>query len=699
VITANAALLKASVSAVVNISSSNGPGTSFTIVFSVSTILVSVTPNTVAITIQPGAMQHFSSQFQALNATANRPYPGLPTEITKSDPNPAEPNTPWLTLDTPAGTFGLVGSTDDYGNFGFMVDARKIAASSTPLTAALAVDCYNCPNKPSVMLSVTVQSLGPALTFLSPQLSLNAVAGQISVGQPLVLASRDGTPLSYTAHGPSWLQIGPPTGTVATDPAQLLVGVDGTQLSAGQKNATLTFSCVAQAACASVSIPVTVSVAPSTVNEVAAHLADGNGWRTELVLVNDGQIPASYTVNFVGDNGSPLSTSVVNQGKSASFAGVIPVGGSRTLQSDGSPATTQSGWAQISSMQGVSGLAIFQSNLQPQLQEAAVPLQYAGAAQLMFPYNNDAGSVTGVAIAAPGGSQQSIAPVQRNPGGQPFAADPPWPIPANGHNDWIFPADFGQGVAEIDSPNGSPIYGLGIRFSNFHFTSIDGVRPAFPSTKIVPQVVDEATARTTFMLVNTDVVPATFTINFWADNGTALRLPFTDGTSASTITNTIPVGGSQVIQTLGANTLPASVEGWAEVISAQSLGGTAVFSYQATGQEAAVPLQPRGGNSMVLPFDNAAGQVLGIAVANVDAAQDATVTETIRDENGTPLSQRIFPVNHHQHTAFLLGSPAGIPASVPRGVVQYDSNVEVYVLGIRYNGGAFTTVRPLNILQ
>jgi hypothetical protein len=659
--------------------------------FNVMGIDVSITPSSAAITIVPGTMQYFSNQFHVADPTTGMPWPSLATLITASDPNPAGANIPWLTLDA---------QTDTFGNFGFTVDARKIPASPTPLNATLVANCFTCL-RPTAMVSVTVQI---GLTLLSQQLSFNVVTGQMSAAQSLVLASGDGTPLSYVASGPSWLQINQPTGTVASNPVQLLLSVDGAQLFPGQKTATLTFSCTSLTTCAPVSIPIDVSVAPGTVNEVAAHLADGNGWRTELVLVNDGQVPASYTVNFVGDNGSPLSINMVGQGKNASFTGTIPVGGSNTLQSDGSPAQTQSGYAQISSMQGVSGLAIFQSSLQPQLQEAAVPLQYYGATQLMFPYNNAAGSVTGVAIAAPGGPQQSIVAVQRSPTAQASTTDSPWPIPANGHNDWIFPVDYLQGVAEIDSPSGTPIYGLGIRFSNFHFTSIDGVRPAFPSTRIVSQVVDEATARTTLLLVNTDTQPATFTINFWADDGTPLTLPFTDGTSASTVTSTtpIPVGGSQVIQTLGANTLPASVEGWAEVISTQSLGGTAIFSYQATGQEAAVPLQPRGGHHMVLPFDNASGQVLGIAVANIDPTQDATITETIRDENGvygTQISQRTFNLAHHQHTSFLLGSPAGIPASIPRGVVQYDSNVEVYVLGIRYNGGAFTTVRPLNILQ
>jgi Viral BACON domain len=687
-ITANAGkLANNNYSAIVTIGASSGTGTSFTVEFAVSGISISVTPATAAIAVAPGTKQYFPKQFQVINNLGGSPAAGLPPAITSSNPSST-----WLIPDA---------ATDGAGFFGLTVDATGMTASATPLTAALTVGCNGAPClQPSVTVSVTVE---PALTlFGAPSLSFSATTGQVSGSQTLVLGSVGASSLPFTTVGPSWLQVSPSVGTVSTTGTQLFISVDATQLTDGAKVATLTFACTGSTPCQGASIQVNVSVAAATVNQVAAHLADGNGWQTELVLVNNGQVPASYTVNYVADSGKPLTTTIIGQGKNSSFSGLIPVGGSQTLQSDGSPPQTVSGWAQISSMQGVGGLAIFRSSLQPQIQEAAVPLQFSGSPQLIFPYDNSQGSVSGLAIAAPGSSQQqSIAAVQRNLTGQASTPDAPQIIPPNGHNSWVLPTDFPQGVAEIDSPTVAPVFGLGIRFNNFRFTSIEGVRAAPAAIKIVSQVVDGATARTTFLLVNTDTVPASFTINFWADDGTALTLPLSDGTSASSVTGVIPVGGSQIVKTLGANSAPPSVEGWAEVISNQSLGGTAVFAYQGTGQEAAVPLQPRGGSSMVLPFDNGAEQVLGVALANTSTSQDATVTETIRDEHGNQIARRQFTLAHHQHESFLLGSniSGGIPSSAARGVVQYDSDVELYVVGIRYNGGAFTTVRPVNLLQ
>jgi hypothetical protein len=191
-------------------------------------------------------------------------------------------------------------------------------------------------------------------------------------------------------------------------------------------------------------------------------------------------------------------------------------------------------------------------------------------------------------------------------------------------------------------------------------------------------------------------------VNFWQDNGTAFAVPQVNGQAQPTITATIPVRGSYTIETAG--TATDTTEGWAEVLSSQSVGGTAIFA--SGGQEAAVPFLTSGGAKLLLPFDVGGGLALGVALANNSLTQDATVSFTVRDEsNNTIVMQAVdaggkpvagtVSLPRHQHSVLLFGSPpTGVTGQ--RGVIEFDSpGVPIFVLGIRANNGAFTSMRAL----
>jgi hypothetical protein len=345
---------------------------------------------------------------------------------------------------------------------------------------------------------------------------------------------------------------------------------------------------------------------------VFSHLADGGGWQTSITLVNLDLVPAAFIVKFWGDNGTPLAPSPAGSGQLSTVSGMIAVGGSRTIQSDGSPPATSMGWAQVSSAQAIGGTAIFRSTATGQ--EAAVPLLNNGSTRLLFPFDNNSGLTTGIALAAPAGSAGGLLTL-RNQQGQTISAEPPISVPANGHAAFLLPARSTQpqdlrGVAEFTSSN-APIFGLGIRSNQGAFTSVDAVMPEKPSTKTITHIADGGSWKTTIILVNSDTAPASFTLNCWKDDGTALPvLPDGSGRQAA-MTGTIPAGGTQTIETsgLGADV----VTGWAEVLSGQPVGGTAIFRLQSNGQEAAVPLLSSGGRRVVLPFERGPGLALGIA--------------------------------------------------------------------------------------
>lgn len=153
----------------------------------------------------------------------------------------------------------------------------------------------------------------------------------------------------------------------------------------------------------------------------------------------------------------------------------------------------------------------------------------------------------------------------------------------------------------------------------------------------------------------------------------------------------IPAGGSRSIETAG---IAASAStGWAEVFSNQSVGGTAVFQWQSNGQEAAVPFLSSGGSKLVFPFENGQDLALGVALVNPSPTQDTAISATIRDEFGNIVpGGNSFILPKHQHTSFV----PSIPSGTNRGTVEFNSVItEIQGLGIRFNSGAFTSVRAL----
>jgi hypothetical protein len=133
------------------------------------------------------------------------------------------------------------------------------------------------------------------------------------------------------------------------------------------------------------------------------------------------------------------------------------------------------------------------------------------------------------------------------------------------------------------------------------------------------------------------------------------------------------------------------------VTSSQAVDGTAIFRYDPSGQEAAVPLLTSAGTALEIPYQVGSGLSLGVALANPSSTQTANITEVIRDENGNQLSSRMLTLAPQSHTAFNPAFPANTTGG---GVVEYSSNVSIYGLGIRSapegSGMAFTSVRAID---
>jgi hypothetical protein len=88
---------------------------------------------------------------------------------------------------------------------------------------------------------------------------------------------------------------------------------------------------------------------------------------------------------------------------------------------------------------------------------------------------------------------------------------------------------------------------------------------------------------------------------------------------------------------------------------------------------------------------------LGVALANPSGTQDTIVSVTLRNENGVVISNEpSISLPRHSHTSFVLPVRSTNAQDV-RGVVEFDSpSGNIFVLGIRGNNGAFTSVRALS---
>jgi hypothetical protein len=442
-------------------------------------------------------------------------------------------------------------------------------------------------------------------------------------------------------------------------------------------------------------IPVTLTILATAVpaTQTISHIANGGGWKSTIVVLNTDTVPASITLRFWGDGGNPWKIPLVGDGATAELTAMIPVGGSRTIQTDGLATDVTVGWAELISSNSVGGTAIFGLQIAGQPDsEAAVPITSGADRRFLLPFDNSPGFATGIAVANPSASASAtVSVVFRDPSGNLTGIGDPIVLPPHGHKALVLPASSGlQGVAEFTSPN-VDVVGLGIRAHGRAFTSVESLADVPASGKTISHLADGGGWKTTIILVNADSRPATFTIRFWQDNGLPLTLPLVDENNASSLSGTIAPGGSRTIRSSGTTSNLST--GWADLVTTFAIGGTSIFGAQQEGQpdsEAAVPIIAGGANRFVAPFDGSLGFATGIAFANPNTTQAANVLVVFRDTSGNQIGAPVTylaPPNGHTAAVLPINGPGVVSVSSP--------DVPVSALAIRLHNGAFTSIRTL----
>jgi hypothetical protein len=136
---------------------------------------------------------------------------------------------------------------------------------------------------------------------------------------------------------------------------------------------------------------------PQSTQSVLPQFVFGGGWFTSLYFTNTTSSAVSFPVNFIGDDGNPLS--VPSVGGSSTLVNLAPHGTASILTANAGP--LNQGYASVSIPAGVTGYGVFDySNPNVPHQEAVVPLSDAVATISTLVWD-DTNFVTSVGIVNP----------------------------------------------------------------------------------------------------------------------------------------------------------------------------------------------------------------------------------------------------------------------------------------------------------
>ena len=223
--------------------------------------------------------------------------------------------------------------------------------------------------------------------------------------------------------------------------------------------------------------------------------------------------------------------------------------------------------------------------------------------------------------------------------------------------------------------------------------------PALTRSGVLAHIAAGGGWNTTIYLANTSTAQLAVMLVFHADDGTPLNLPLnvtqqtvTQQTTAPTLTVVVNPNATLVVDT-GAQ-VAATVTGWVDVLSSAPVNGFAIFRQTAGGasSEGTTPFQTQFEARLDVPYDNRAGFVSALALANLTTTP-TTITATLYDSTGMQLGVQSLTLPAAGHTSFLL--PSQFPATAGlQGMVQLQSSAgNLAGVGLRASPqGTFTSV-------
>ena len=444
------------------------------------------------------------------------------------------------------------------------------------------------------------------------------------------------------------------------------------------------------------SVPFTVTVAHNQTTAIA-HAADGNKFKTTVVLTNASTAAAPYTLRFNDDHGNIPATRF--ELETGSLSGIIPAGGSTTIRTAGLGPETVNGWAELTAPASVGGSVIYsQKTGLPSIQEGTATIVASGSQHFFMPFDNTAKAITGVALTnASAAAANSIRVTFRYSDGSPDETLSYPPLASRNHQAFVLYGQFPHtasksGVAEFTSD--APLSAAVFRFnSTGAFTALDAI-PASTNTTVVTRTLahaaDGLNFKTTVLLTNAGSAPAAYTLRFNDDHGDIPATRFE--LEAGSLNGTIPAGGSVTIRTAGMG--DQTVNGWAELTAPASVGGSVIYSQKTalpSTQEGTATIVASGSSHFFMPFDNTSGAIAGVALTN-SGALAANISVVLRYSDGTSETLAYPQLASRNHQAFVLATQ--FPNTAGRsGVAEFTATSALSVVEFRFNStGAFTSL-------
>jgi len=434
---------------------------------------------------------------------------------------------------------------------------------------------------------------------------------------------------------------------------------------------------------------------------VLPQFAVGGSFVTDFYVVNSGNTSANFSIAFYADDGSPIAVPY-SSGSVTTLSDSVPAGGAKYYEVGTSHSAAQSGSAVISSDPSITIQALFRrQGSDGSYYEAAVPAS-TGSNEVQVPFDattfsgNGSQIYTGLAIANLDTSNAAtVSCTARDSRGNVIqdAISAPTLNPLGHWANYLFPALTGK-RGTLDCTSNTQIGAVGIRALGTNALSSLPVitLPISNSggTKVLPQFAVGASFVTDFYVVNSAITSANFSISFYDDSGNLVALPFAGLGDLSTLSDSIPAGGAGYYEAGTPQGTPVS--GSAVITSDPSITIQALFRRQGSDgsyYEAAVPATA-GSNEILVPFDattfsgNGDQIYTGLAIANLDSSNSASVACTARDSLGNNIPGAISapalnPLGHWANYLF--------PALTHlRGTLDCTSNTTIGAIGIRALG-------------
>jgi len=445
-------------------------------------------------------------------------------------------------------------------------------------------------------------------------------------------------------------------------------------------------------------VPFTIA-ASTNQTTVLAHAADGNAFKTTVLLTNASSVPAPYSLRFNDDHGNIPATRF--ELEAGSLTGIIPANGSVTIRTAGLGPATVNGWAELTAPPAVGGSVIYSqktANL-PSLQEGTSTIVASGSQHFFMPFDNTSKAITGVALTNAGATAASnISVTFRYADGSPPETLSFPQLASRNHQAFVLASQFPHtanrsGLAEFTSDAALSV--AVFRFnSTGAFTALDATpagAPASSVTRTLAHAADGDSFKTTVLLTNAGSAAASYTLRFNDDHGNVPATRFE--LEAGSLTGNIAAGGSVTVQTAGQGS--QTVSGWAELTAPLSVGGSVIYSQKTnlpSIQEGTATIVASGSSHFWMPFDNTEGAIAGVALTN-PGASPASISVTIRYNDGTPAERASYPgLASRNHQAFVLASQ--FPNTAGRsGVLEFTATSPLSAVEFRFNStGGFTSL-------